>query len=187
MWIKIPWYVSNTVTAGLPKRSQRLFFASEQTWTPQIPLAESKFLFRTIMFNGSSLFQGVFVVLFFEVFNYIGGALIYIRSQYAERVKLLSSSWVDANRDRDKNKQKETLVTSRPRAFGWLFGCLPFLLGSMATLVFLGLFINHCKDPYMNQSGFHSSFLSCQGVECCSDFEFGSGFWDECHFFWKGG
>lgn len=114
--------------------------------------------------------------------------MIYIRSQYAERVKLLSSSWVDANRDRDKNKQKETLVTNRPRAFGWLSGCLPLLLGIMATLFFLGgLFINHCKDPYMNQSGFHSSFLSCQGVECCSDFEFGSGFWDKCHLFLEGG
>jgi len=64
VWIKITWYVSNTVTAVLPKRSQRLFFACEQTWTPQIPLAESKFLFQTIMFNGSSLFRGFFVVLF---------------------------------------------------------------------------------------------------------------------------
>lgn len=47
-----------------------------------------------------------------EVFNYIGGALIYTRSQYADRVKLLSSSWVEANRDRDKSKQKETLGSS---------------------------------------------------------------------------
>lgn len=86
--------------------------------------------------------------------------MIYIRSQYAERVKLLSSSWVDANRDRDKNKQKETLVTNRPRAFGWLSGCLPFMLGIMATLFFfLGFVINHCKDTYLNQSGFlHHSY-----------------------------
>lgn len=55
---------------------------------------------------GTNLTQGKATGLL-HVFNYIGGALIYIRSQYAERVKLLSSSWVDANRDRDKNKQKE--------------------------------------------------------------------------------
>ncbi|CAK9025545.1 unnamed protein product [Durusdinium trenchii] len=43
----------------------------------------------------------------FQVLNYVGGALIYIRSNYADRVRILSESWVVANEDRKACKKAE--------------------------------------------------------------------------------
>ena len=79
--------------------------------------------------------------------------MIYIRSQYAERVKLLSSSWVDANRDRDKNKQKETLGRAKgrwgiKRALGLFAKILAILLPHYSGLLTI------IRIP-MNQSGCH--------------------------------
>ncbi|CAE7188336.1 unnamed protein product, partial [Symbiodinium necroappetens] len=42
---------------------------------------------------------------FIKVLNYIGGALLYIRATYAQRLQTLSTSWAEANRDRDKVKK----------------------------------------------------------------------------------
>jgi len=60
---------------------------------------------------------------FIKVLSYIGGGLIYIRSTYAERLKVLSSSWIEANRDRDKTKKEsrdaklqEAAKLNQPRA-----------------------------------------------------------------------
>ena len=39
-----------------------------------------------------------------EVLNYVGGALIYIRSHYAERVKILNQSWEEANCEREEEE-----------------------------------------------------------------------------------
>eukprot|EP00913_Durusdinium_trenchii_P022538 g21170.t1 len=43
----------------------------------------------------------------FQVLNYVGGTLIYIRSNYADRVRILSESWVVANEDRKACKKAE--------------------------------------------------------------------------------
>ncbi|CAJ1401661.1 unnamed protein product [Effrenium voratum] len=43
---------------------------------------------------------------FMQVLNYIGGAMIYIKSTYSMRLKVLSSSWQEANRDRGKEKKE---------------------------------------------------------------------------------
>eukprot|EP00438_Fugacium_kawagutii_P008395 Skav234441 [mRNA] locus=scaffold1647:4283:15111:+ [translate_table: standard] len=50
-----------------------------------------------------------------KVLNYIGGALIYIRSHYADRVKILNESWVEANREKDRSKQKEREAKEKAR------------------------------------------------------------------------
>ncbi|CAE7808573.1 unnamed protein product [Symbiodinium sp. CCMP2456] len=42
---------------------------------------------------------------FIKVLNYIGGALLYIRATYSQRLQILSTSWAEANRDRDKVKK----------------------------------------------------------------------------------
>lgn len=54
-----------------------------------------------------------------RVLNYIGGALIYIRSHFADRVKILSESWEEANRERDQTKQKQREARERARQEAW--------------------------------------------------------------------
>lgn len=63
---------------------------------------------------GSSLTKDMAMGLL-KVLNYIGGALIYIRSHYADRVKILNESWVEANREKDKCKQKEREAKEKAR------------------------------------------------------------------------
>lgn len=55
-----------------------------------------------------------------EVLNYVGGALIYIRSHYAERVKILNQSWEEANCEREK-KEKQKDAQERAKAEVCLF------------------------------------------------------------------
>jgi len=56
-----------------------------------------------------------------EVLNYVGGALIYIRSHYAERVKILNQSWEEANCEREKKKEKQKDAQERAKAEACLF------------------------------------------------------------------
>ena len=51
-----------------------------------------------------------------RVLNYIGGALIYIRSNFADRVKILSESWEEANQERDQTKQKQREAREKARS-----------------------------------------------------------------------
>ena len=51
-----------------------------------------------------------------QVLNYVGGALIYIRSHYAERVKILNQSWEEANCEREKKKEKQKDAQERAKA-----------------------------------------------------------------------
>lgn len=54
-----------------------------------------------------------------RVLNYIGGALIYVRSHFADRVKILSESWEEANRERDQTKQKQREAREKARQEAW--------------------------------------------------------------------
>ena len=56
-----------------------------------------------------------------EVMNYVGGALIYIRSDYAERVKILNQSWEEANCERVKKKETQNDAQERAKAEACLF------------------------------------------------------------------
>ena len=56
-----------------------------------------------------------------QVLNYVGGALIYIRSHFAERVKILNQSWEEANREREKKREKQKDAQERAKAEACLF------------------------------------------------------------------
>ena len=56
-----------------------------------------------------------------QVLNYVGGALIYIRSHYAERVKILNQSWEEANCEREKKKEKQKDAQERAKAEACFF------------------------------------------------------------------
>eukprot|EP00930_Biecheleria_cincta_P070401 TRINITY_DN58038_c0_g1_i1.p1 TRINITY_DN58038_c0_g1~~TRINITY_DN58038_c0_g1_i1.p1 ORF type:complete len:1102 (-),score=195.31 TRINITY_DN58038_c0_g1_i1:142-3447(-) len=59
---------------------------------------------------GENIFTTLARVTFGRIFNYVGGAFIYIRTNYARRLKILTSSWELANQkssDRDERGSEE--------------------------------------------------------------------------------
>ena len=80
-----------------------------------------------------------------RVLNYIGGALIYIRSHFADRVKILSESWEEANRERDQTKQKAEGSEGKGTARGVVRDCFQ-LWASFSAFSAKGILVVPCDE-----------------------------------------
>ena len=72
-----------------------------------------------------------------KVLNYIGGALIYIKTNFSDRVKILNESWLEANRERDQSRKKQREAKEKAQqevGFWWNAASVDWFLPYLSSM-----------------------------------------------------